>query len=155
MAVGRPGDKPKCWSESLGKRGSDHDERFGKVIQLTLRLIREYEPVLIAIEAPIKKRIDNINKLSLLMGLQGAIRGAAYIKGVPQMVVSTQVIDKHFLGGRGVKGERKQAIFNRCKMLGWDVPDFDSSDAAALWDYACGTQSRSHSIMTTELFGAR
>ena len=151
IAVGAPGNKPLCWSESLGK-DRPHEQRFAQALQLTNRLIKKFDPVLIMIEAPIKSPHDKTNTNMILMGLIGCIRGLAHTRNIPSRMVEIQTLDKYFLGVAGMRSaERKRAIMHRCEQLAYKVGDQDAADAAAVWDFACSTLSRSHSIATTPL----
>lgn len=154
IAVGEPGAAPVCWTEVLGKRGSSHAERFGRLNRVTSDLIARYNPVLIAIERPIMvPKRDNLAKLELLYGLVGCIRGVASNRGVATMIVNIDKVDRYFLGMSKLKSaDRKRAIMTRCLQLGYKPDGQDSADACAVWSYACSTFSRSHSIATTPLF---
>jgi len=151
VCVGEPGDKPiTAYSVILGAPGESHDVKFAEVLHLTARLIREHNPVLIAIERPIKKRTDTLNTNLLLMGLVACIQGYANTRQVRTELHSISDIDSRFSVSKS--GHRKVGISTRCKQLGWDVPDQDSADAAAVWNSACSTLSRSHAIANTPLF---
>lgn len=144
LAVGVPGRPPKAWSVDLGKALS-HDRRFSNVLVLTHGLIERHKPRLIAIEAPIGGR----DASALLIGYVACIRGCAANRGVPVETYPSSSIRKHFLGRALAKRDFpslssaaatkaiKQAVMDRCRLLGWDAPDADAADAAALFDFAC------------------
>lgn len=147
IAVGKSGGDPVCWSENLGK-GSD-DRRFSNALRLTDRLIREHEPDLVAVEAAIGGKTTS----HYLVGLVACVRGCVANRGVPCESMHLGSIRKHFLGTAlttkhfpGLKhADAKKAIkaevVKRCELLGWEVPNHDAADAAALWDYACAMKA--------------
>lgn len=145
-AVGSPGRAPKAWSVDLGK-GRSEDARFSKALVLTHDLIERYRPDLIAVEAAIGGKFAS----AFLIGVVACVRGVAANRGVPVRSFTSASVRRHFLGRalakrdfptlkpaaatKAIKGE----VIARCRLLGWDVPDADSADAAALWDFACAT----------------
>ena len=144
VAIGNSGDAPVCRSEDLGK-GQSEDVRLSRALALTDQLVRLYEPDLIAVEAAIGGREAS----QYLVGLVACVRACATNRGVPVETYHLASIRKHFLGkALGVrdfpgmskakaKMAIKQKVMDRCRLLGWEVPDHDAADAAALWDYAC------------------
>lgn len=147
IAVGSSGGVPLCWSEYLG--GPPDDRRFSKVIRLTNHLIKTHQPDFVAVEAA----VGGPKASAYLIGLLACVRGVAFMHGVACEPLHLAAIRKHFLGKHyGVrdfpglnKGAAKKAIkaevVKRCELLGWKVPDHDSADAAAVWDYACAIKS--------------
>jgi Holliday junction resolvasome RuvABC endonuclease subunit len=143
VAVGTAGSAPVAWSEDLG-RGQIDDLRFSKALALVSSLLAEHKPDLVAVEAP----VGGPQTSHLLVGLVACVRGCVANRGVPLVSYHSGSVRKHFLGRVLTvrdfpalsKGKAKQAIkaevIKRCQLLGWDVPDHDSADAAALFDYA-------------------
>jgi hypothetical protein len=146
VAVGSPGRAPKSWSVDLGK-GRSEDARFSKALVLTHELIERFRPDLIAVEAAVGGKFAS----AFLIGTVACVRGVCANRGVPVRPYTSGSVRKHFLGRalakrdfpalkpgaatRAIKGE----VIARCRLLGWDVPDADAADAAALWDFACAT----------------
>ncbi len=140
----RPGQKPRAWSVDLGA-GKSEDERFSSVLRLTHNLIEQFHPDLIAIEAA----VGGPKASAYLIGLVACIRGCAANRGVPVQSYPINSIRRHFLGKAlavrdfpglkqaAAKKAIKQAVMDRCRLLGWDVPDADAADSAALADFAC------------------
>ena len=155
VAIGRPGNTPICFTEVLGETGMHHGARFAQAIRMMNRLIKQYEPGLIVLEAPIGVHGGGSKRRpEVLMGLRGNVMGIAHMHHVPFEQHEVATIRKHFIGhGRLKRAEAKAATIKRCKQLGWKVNNDDEADAAALWDLACSLQSRSHSIASTPLFG--
>ena len=158
IAFGRSLAPPRCWSVDLGK---GDDRKFANALRMTRTLIQKFEPDLIAIEAPIQGRV----KSSFLIGLAACVRGAATDLGVPYEMHEISAIRRHFLGYAPAKRDFigseaqktkqiKALVMNRCRALGWTVPDSDASDAAAVWDYAMSMRRADHARRTVGgLFG--
>ena len=143
VAVGIAGGRPHTYSVDLGK-GQSEDVRFSKVLAVTSALLAEHKPDLVAIEAPIGGNTTS----HLLVGLAACVRGCVANRGVPLVSYNIPAIRKHFVGRaiaardfphlkpHAAKKAIKQVVMDRCKLLGWDVPDDDAADAAALFDFA-------------------
>ena len=146
VAVGSPGGAPRAWSVDLGK-GSSDDARFSAVLTLTHKLIAEYKPRLLAIEAP----VGGPKASHLLIGLVACVKGCAANRSIPVKDFPINSVRKHFLGraprvsdypaknrAAAVKA-MKADVMARCRLLGWQVDGHDEADAVALWDFACAT----------------
>jgi NAD(P)-dependent dehydrogenase (short-subunit alcohol dehydrogenase family) len=108
----------------------------------------------VAVEAPVGGRDAN----ALLIGLVACVKGEAARHGVRVVEYYPASVRKHFMGkalaARDFPGKSraaskaaiKGAVMARCKALGWNVETGDAADAAALWDYACALESRSHQV---------
>ena len=153
VAFGAVGGKPFVGSVSLGQ---SEDHRYAGSIGLCARLIKKYQPDLIAIEAP----VGGSNASAFLIGLIACVRGEATRQGVRVVSYYPATIRKHFLGkamtGRdfpsknaaAAKKAIKGVVMARCHLLGWDVKDGDAADAAALWDYASARENMDHQMKT-------
>lgn len=154
VAVGSPGNRPICFTENLGNAGEHHGARFAQAFRMTKRLIQQYKPDLIAIEAPIGTAGGGTkNRPLVLMGIRACVMGVSHMMHVPTEQHEVGTIRKHFLGvGNLKRDDAKRATIGRCRSLGWTVMNDNEADAAALWDYACARLSRSHAIASTPLF---
>jgi Holliday junction resolvasome RuvABC endonuclease subunit len=145
----------------LGK-GRSEAERFSNVLRLTHGLIERHNPDLIVVEA----FIGGKNASAYLIGLVACVRGCAFNRAIKVEMVFPATVRKHFIGKAmtsrdfpGLKPAKaklaiKQVVMDRCKLLGWDVPDLDASDAAATWDWACAKFARGFQAKPLgELFG--
>ena len=158
VAIGNPNTIPLCFTEVLGETGEHHGARFAQAFRMMKRLITTHEPGLIVLEAPFKTNKSQMHVENMLMGLRGCVMGAAHMFHVPFEQHEVSTIRLHFIQhGKLKRADAKRATIARCKQLGWKVANDDEADAAALWDYACARQSRSHAISTLEsttpLFG--
>jgi hypothetical protein len=118
------------------------------MLWLTNRLIKEHEPSLIVYEAAIGGR----DASAYLIGLVACMRGCANNRGIVCKPYHRASILRHFVGkaltsrdfpGLGkakAKAAIKETVIARCRLLGWQVPDDNAADAAALWDYACALE---------------
>ena len=143
IAFGSTGGNPTLWSVDLGK-GQSEDVRFSQVLILMHRLLEEYKPDLVAIEAPIGGKY----KSDYLIGLVACIRGVVCNRKIPVQKYDIKSIRSSFCGrvllkkdfpgvndnqrGKALKAE----VVRHAVMRGWDVPDHDAADAGALFEYA-------------------
>lgn len=149
-AVGVAGDKPVAWSVDLGK--APDERRFSNVLRLTSDLLAEHAPDLLAVEAP----VGGPKTSHYLVGLLACVRGCAWNRSVPVEMCAIASVRKHFLGKAlstkdfpglkpaAAKRAIKEQVMNRCALLGWNVPDADAADAAAVWDFTCSRHSKAH-----------
>lgn len=177
IAFGEVGGKPKAGSVSLGvsvrRKGEPADRasqeetdgrRYAKAISLCGNLTERFKPDLIAIEAP----VGGANASAFLIGLIACVRGEATRRGIRVVSYYPSTVRKHFLGkaltardfpGKNAAAAKKQikgVVIDRCRLLGWDVRDGDAADAAALWDFACAMESRSHQMTSLQgMFSAK
>jgi Holliday junction resolvasome RuvABC endonuclease subunit len=154
VAVGEPASKPILFTEKLGLSGCHHGERMAEAMRMMNRIIKQYEPSLIVLEAPLKLPGTRADIEQVLMGLRGCVMGVAHMHHIQFEQHAVQTIRKHFIGhGRLKRKAAKAATIARCKQLGWNPRNDDEADAAALWDLACSHTSRAHSLAGTPLFG--
>lgn len=142
VCFGIAGQRPRAWSIDLGK--SDWDIRFSKTLRMTAHYIRQFEPDLVVVEAFVGGPKANTD----LAGLVACVLGEANRLNVRTVRYYPSSVRKHFLGtiSRASKVPIKARVYAQCKVLGWDVPDLDAADAAALWDYTCALESRAHQV---------
>jgi len=136
IAVGDSRGAPSCETERLGEAGDHHGARFAQALRMTRRLITRWQPVVVAIEAPLAAGQSTHGGL-MAKGLRGCILGVAHIHGLRVVEYDVATIRKHFIGhGRLPRAEAKRAVLTRCKQLGWRVRNDNEADACAVWDYA-------------------
>lgn len=147
ITIGAVGERP----EILSKRFRiDENEPLqsscGRAVAYMAQLLKNTPPKAIFVEALIpenillSKGISNHLSQNVRVGLWGAVTGVATAKGVCVFAVSVHRVRTMVLGQRhGIKGGdlQKKAIFQWCKEKGWDPPDLDGSDSAAIWFYGC------------------
>lgn len=102
--------------------------------------IRFFEPDLVGIEAPVlasRKDAKGQSQMTMNAAVAYQLIGLAYLvgtiaraNGLPFEKVHVASARKTFLGsGRA----RKEAVVERCNLLGWTVTNTDEADAAAGW----------------------
>lgn len=160
VCIGDAGATPRAWSVDLGK--VEWDLRFARTLRMVERYVNEYSPDVVAVEGPAAGGYQNPD----LIILTGLVRAQAARMGKRPVVYMANSVRKHFLGkalkakdfpGKShgaAKSAIKAQVIARCQLLGWQIEDADAADAAALWDYACSLESRSHQVSTVGgLFG--
>lgn len=157
VAEGCPGEKPNLTIKRFRKPQDAHHETFGRAIgwiadRLTApRHIagRFYGPgeaieaglLRVAIEAPIMTFTSgdtNADALLVTKGLWACVSGFAHRRGAMVMHASVSTIRKGFIGNGRVPGATAKREAKRiCHALGWEPPNLDAADAAAVWWHAC------------------
>lgn len=91
---------------------------------------------LVFYEAPILMRVDNIEKLRLLLGLANMVEWWAYKLGITCRQAPMQAWRKHFLGfSTGGREALKQAAVQACQDRGWAPKDDNAAEALGVLDY--------------------
>jgi hypothetical protein len=158
FCIGRAGEKPRVGSVRL-KSPNHPPSRACRQLGIWLRDQFSFErPELVIIEAPVNigAMIDwkkdgekptfrsTPETISLLHRLVGGAETICGPYGVRCVDANVQTVRKHFIGRARVENP-KQAVLERCKLLGYverDFADTDAADAIALWDWACATHAR-------------
>jgi hypothetical protein len=130
-------------------------------------LIGRHHPKLLGYEAPllVSRRkignkwvnVDTPKKLQKLYGLANEVEKAAIRHGIPCVYATLGQIRTHFLGaGYPNDTDRvKIAVKNKCRALGWDVPESDEADALAGLSYLLSLQRPDTAVAVTPLFQSR
>lgn len=137
LALGGPENgKPRAWTVRL-PGADDHvlDRTLGNAADTVSLLCRTSGVKIVAIEAPIVIADRSAHTMVALMQLSGAVRAAAHRAGCKVMMVASSTVRKHFVG-HGRPENPKQAVMDRCRLLGWEFQDDNSADAAAVWCHA-------------------
>lgn len=90
-----------------------------------------------------------------LIQLTGAIRAVAKRCNAKVSLVAVSTVRKHFIGTGNLKrAAAKQAVMDRCKLLGWEHGGDDNrGDAMAVWAYGMALLYPSWAPKSTPLFG--
>jgi hypothetical protein len=143
VAEGIAGSVPHLYSELFKLEDDDGPlPAYGRAIKwMAKRCAREDAPVAIYVEGVIPdvflKGQTHHDAHMIKVGLYGCLTGVAMAKSIPVFPVSIGKYRKAFIGYGNLGPEGKQIVFNHCRVLGWDPPDLDSSDAAAIWAWGC------------------
>lgn len=162
VCIGDAGSTPRAWAVDLGK--ADWNTRFSRTLRMVERYVNEFNPDIVAVEAPAAGGFQNLD----LIGLTVCVRAQAALMGKRPVVYMANSVRKHFLGralrasdfpgkSHGAsKAAIKGQVIAKCRLLGWDITDPDAADAAALWDYALSLESRAHQVTSIAgLFAGR
>lgn len=153
IAFAENNDTPEFSTVRLGGPGKHtHATLCAAAMRMTNRLIKQYEPDLLAIEAayfnPKHPRAG-----ILLYSLRGAIIGTAKINGLHAEEFTPNEIRQHFIStGSLGRVEAKQTVYDVCKMLGWDPKNNDEADAGAVLERARATEKISKMMPQGGLF---
>lgn len=141
VCIGDAGSAPRAWSVRLS---GEWPQRYAQMLNLVHSLIDAEAPDVVAVESYIRGPQANHN----LIGLAACAMGEARRRGAEAVEYAPATIRKHFIGVGKTGGKIKTLVYQRCKQLGWQVPNTDAADAAALWDLTCSLRSRSHQMTT-------
>lgn len=152
VAEGRPGEVPRLYSVELRRSGEEFEDSFGRAVKwMAQRLAADDAAVRagdvrVMIEAPIMgtsfddkdgEKRTNADTLLITKGLWAAVSGFARARGIMVRRVAVSTVRKHFIGsGRVPKAQAKKQVRDVCLALGWEPPNLDAADAAAVWHYA-------------------
>jgi hypothetical protein len=138
------GATPECLSKRFALQDDPSiADAFGRAVRYFAGKLKDNPPVAIYVEGVVPENMlfakgaSNHASMMTRIGLYGAIIGVARAKDIHVIPVSIARVRTHFLGKvHKLDGPAaKRAIFRRCESLGWNPPDLDASDSAAIWDF--------------------
>ena len=144
VAEGIPGSVPRLYSVPFVLEDDDSaSECFGRAVRWAASRFKDNLPIGVWVEGVVPETAlqgrTNFNASLIRVGLYAVLIGVARAKGIPIYPVNIGKYRKAFTGHGGLSGpEGKQLVFKQCKLLGWDPPDLDASDAGGVWYYGCG-----------------
>lgn len=155
-AVDETPGRPVCGSWS-GAKDMTPGRAGSLYAEWLVKMIKKHEPDVVALEAPLMGSRNravkhNFDTSYILVGLAFMSEAvAASFRLVPKKA-HVATVRKNFLG-HGYPPDPKEAVMARCRLLGWDVPNHDAADAAAVWAWAKATHDKSFRYETaTPLF---
>ena len=155
-ARGKPGELPQCGTVRFGEEDASANAVFAHALTWASKFLEpKPRPHAIIIESmlpptALKGETSRATR-DRLAGLHGIIRAVAYCRGIYTInEVSVLTVRKHFCGSQN---SSKHSVYEKCRMLGWSVPDMNASDAAATWHFACSLIDPRIGIEVTPLFG--
>lgn len=147
VASGVPGAAPVSFTVILSRPSEGRAVQAGNLLAFLDREFREDRPALVAKEAPIplaafRDKDSAAHTVRSAYALHGVVEAMCQRFAVPCHEVVEASVTKFFTGkGRwGGRPQRKQAVMQRCRALGYvpaDCRDEDRCDALAVWDWAC------------------
>lgn len=161
-ADGWSDEKPRTWTWDLRDAGKGRPQRLAHLMRLLTRYFQENAVDALFYEQGLS--LGAAHEIGMAEGTMAFLRGAL---GVTEAVAATAKIPiieavnvqdarQHLVGQRRFpKGQAKQSVFDRCRVLRWNVADFDQADAAAIWSFGVGKTSPLTAHLTTPLFSGR
>jgi len=146
VAEGRPGEVPRLYSVDLRKPDDEFEDTFGRAVGwIADRLYAEKKAVeerdlRIVVEAPIITGSGggtNASSLIVTKGLWASISGFARARRIPVSRAHVATVRKHFIGVGNLPGDvAKREAKRVAEAMGWNPPNLDAADAAAIWHWA-------------------
>lgn len=139
VAIGDIYGAPTCHTEILGDTNSPQSSRFCQLLRVVNSLIEKHKPDAVVIEKPIAAGVvGKAARVEQAFGYRGVIYATAHLRGVRKIdEFEVQSIRAYMIGNGNLKSSvAKPAIQAKCREFGWDVSDFEQSDAAAVWHMA-------------------
>lgn len=159
FARGRVGSTPVCGSFRFASRGSEDNAVFAACHRWIADILEPRpRPDIIIVEkmlSPEAKLGSTTTEVrDRLAGLQGIIRAVAVRRGISDIQeAGVQEVRKHFIGHGNLKRDKAKArVMAVCNALGWDAPDDNAGDAAALWHFACCLIDPTQATLVSPLF---
>ena len=137
IALGRPGDAPTLRTISFRDPDDSIEYTWGRVTKWAAREFKDNRPECIYFEShpPI---IKSYSANLIQIGIWSIIAGMAEARGIECHRACVNDIRAHFIGSRKYKSAvAKRRTMDICLQLGWRPANYDESDAAAAWHYAC------------------
>lgn len=158
-AVDDTDGRPRAGSFDAAK-GLPNGKAGAAYSRFLCRLIERERPDLIAYETPILPVRDP--KTPITMKTVGPLVGLVFLTETIAASYRIDVTDKgassvrkYFLG-EGRPKNRKDAVQERCRILGWAFRNHDEADAMAIWAWAKAARDRKWRLETgTPLFAER
>ena len=161
-ADGAPGGKPRVWTWKLSDYGKARTDKLSALMRYCERYFASYRVDALFYERGLSLAAAmeigmSDDTMALLRGAIGVVEACAARAGVPRIeAVGVQEARRHLLGsGRIPKGQGKQLVRERCRVLGWHTANEDESDACAIWSLGCGLMNPMAAHLSTPLFAGR
>lgn len=156
VAEGRAGARPRLYSERLVKDGDNEGDAFARAIKWVKQRTDLDRPDFAYIEAPIPAVAlsgrTNAATLAMLWGLAACVEGTLRARNIPTKRVNIQRVRKAFIGQGNLPGaEAKRRTMVLCKALGWEPPNHDAADAAAVWNLGVLERAPEYAAETSPL----
>lgn len=159
-AVGLPSEIPQCGWADIGDE--DDGRSYVALERLCLRLIAEFKPTAIAIEAPfMATQNSNFSTIERLHGYKAIVAKIASTYRFPFKPIPVNAVRVAFVGRAPPKDVAKRMVLAQCRKCGVAVDDHNAADAVAAWFYAQKVHWRSaHAVKidrqrSLDLFGAQ
>ncbi len=121
------------------------------------KVIAHFNVEALVFEAPLlggSAIVMNKQTARLLIGLAFVAETCAYGRKIPVFEANVQTVRRHFVG-HGRPKNPKQAVMERCRILGWEFRNHDEADAAAVWAYTKACRDKSFRLESATPMFAR
>lgn len=171
-------------SGRFAPEGAPSQRVFGGCSAWITARLRDRPPAAVCFEAPVPpifvRGKTTVATTRIAYGLAGIVEAACDLAGIEVREAAPDDVRRFFIGMRAAKdgpahnklaiagkvpskaqlskarrADTKNAVGDRCRLLGYEPEDDDQSDAIALWHYFGATRSRAAAIQSTPLFGRR
>ena len=153
-AFGPPGSIPTFGHIRFTKPGGTRAEIY-REFRRWLNAKWAKAPDVIVYELPAVPSImsgrTNIETIRTLIGLAEHLEEWAHNR-IELKEATVSSVRVHFIGANLKSAFAKQKTYDQCRMLGWDVENFDQADACALWDFQCCWLNPKLAAYNTPLF---
>lgn len=141
VAEGRPGEVPRIYSVKFARPDDQLEDIFGRAVFWIAERLQVSRPELVVIEAPPPAGAmhgnTNANAVATTLGLWAVLSGCCRCKGIRVRSANIARVRKHFIDQGHLPGqEAKRRVMRMCRALGWEAPNHDAADAAAVWSWA-------------------
>ena len=161
---GAGGTIPHCVTLFQELDGDDYGPVGSALSAFMVGLIRTYKISHVAFESPWvpmgargnreRSGMTPVRIIRLGCGMAFLAETVATDQGCTRSEVEPSVWRKHFLG-TGRPEDPKQAVMERCRLLGWPAKNHNEGDAAGIWAYTQALIDPRFAYATTALFGRR
>lgn len=142
--VGEPGSTPRAGSYRLPSTGDDVGRFLDHFSDWLVYTLGETKPTDVFYESPFVGAKTARKTAMKLMSLCGHTELIATRRRLPCSEATGSEVTKYFIGRARFQHDnptvrrqmKKDAVIGKCRKLGWQVPDDDAADAAALWTFA-------------------
>lgn len=157
-AVDRPDGNggPLTGTVACKHQGSDFGPAYVALERFIIDAFTVHSPAFLAFEAPLivanrggATVQTNVNTVRKLFGLAAVAELVGARLGMQVYEANISTARKHFASnGRAKKPE----VYERCRVLGWDVRSHDAADACAVWSLAKSLLEPKWAPRSTPLF---
>lgn len=133
--------------------GEDLPRAAAGLYNAICELSKLLHPKIVIIEAPLQMGNRSARTALVLIALYGAACAAGNNAGARVIPAHVATWRKHFVD-KGYPQDAKDAVAERCRVLGWSVDNHDEADAAGLWSWGMATNYRQWAPRSTPMFAA-
>lgn len=170
-ADGCPSDnRPRAWTWDLAAAGKERPAKFAMLMKYCERYFSEnqVDAVFYEMGLPIGALMAAVARngaqagfkmgasdatIGFLRGAIGIVEACAAKHGVLRIEgVRVQSARLQLLGFSPKRGEGKEEVSERCRVLGWGHKNLDESDALAIWSMGVGLMSPLNSYKSLPIF---